>query len=213
MLNSEVVSLNNNLLEVEIGNHTIEITDKNNCTKQLDFEIKPAETAQINMQSFDAKCGLPTGRIEYNIFSNRTISDINWTNSHNNTISSLENLSGNWYFVSFKDEENCIYTDSIEVLATDCNSVLEVPNVFTPNDDGMNDLFQVNAKNILAFSAIIVNRWGRKVFTWNDYTSGWNGKLNGVGSDLSSGVYYYVIKAIGEDGSHFDLKGHFYLER
>lgn len=213
LLNSELVSLVDNSLEVELGFHSMEISDKNNCLQKVEFEIKEAELSEININSFDEKCGSQDGRIEYNILSNREIKEINWTNSQNQSLSSLENLSADWYFVNFSDEKNCVFKDSVELFSSDCYSFIEVPNVFTPNNDGINDLFGVNAKSILIFSGTIVNRWGRQVFSWKDFAWGWNGKLNGIGNDLSSGVYYYLIKATGEDGKFFDLKGHFYLER
>jgi len=73
-------------------------------------------------------------------------------------------------------------------------------------------MFKVKANNLVSFSGIVMNRWGRQVFAWSDYTEGWNGRLHGTGNELTSGVYFYLIKAIGEDGQVFNLQGTIYLE-
>ncbi len=91
-------------------------------------------------------------------------------------------------------------------------SLLEVPNVFTPNDDGYNDLFIVQHSSLKNFHGIILNRAGQKVFEWRDPDIGWDGKLQG-GNDATAGAYYYIIKAIGWDGKKYDLKGTMYLFR
>jgi gliding motility-associated-like protein len=90
-----------------------------------------------------------------------------------------------------------------------------VPNIFTPNGDGINDFYQVKAQTLLEFKGVIVNRWGREVFTWEnweDVEAGWDGKLSG-GSDATPGVYYYIIKAVGIDGREYDVQGPLHLMR
>ena len=72
-------------------------------------------------------------------------------------------------------------------------SSLYVPNAFTPNDDGVNDVFKVEAIGLIEFEAVIFNRWGQEIYKWNDVADGWNGmKYNG--SNLSQeDVYVYKI--------------------
>ncbi|MCX7955369.1 MAG: gliding motility-associated C-terminal domain-containing protein, partial [Bacteroidales bacterium] len=89
--------------------------------------------------------------------------------------------------------------------------VLKVPNVFTPNGDGINDEFIRHGKSIEEFECRIYNRWGRKVYEWNDITKGWNGKIDGNKGEASPGVYYYIIKAKDKKGKNYDLNGYFYL--
>lgn len=91
-------------------------------------------------------------------------------------------------------------------------SLLEVPNVFTPNQDGYNDLFIVQHSSLKNFHGIVLNRAGQKVFEWRDPARGWDGKLQG-GNDATPGAYYYIIRAEGWDGRKYDLKGTFYLFR
>ncbi len=115
-----------------------------------------------------------------------------------------------------RDLPECRDTAFLETcIKVDNASKLEVPNVFSPNADGINDFFQVKAQTINTFSGIIVNRWGRTVYeweNWQDYEAGWNGKLSG-GTDAAPGVYYYVIKAIGMDEVEYNLQGPLHLMR
>jgi gliding motility-associated-like protein len=100
-------------------------------------------------------------------------------------------------------------------IPIDDASKLEIPNVFSPNGDGINDFFQVKAQTLRSFNGMIINRYGRTVFewtNWQDYEAGWDGKING-GSDASPGVYYFVIKAVGMDDQEYEEQGPLHLVR
>lgn len=74
-----------------------------------------------------------------------------------------------------------------------------VPNVFTPNGDGMNDEFRVAYRSIREFHCWIYNRWGHLVYSWDDPAKGWDGTING--RPAPEGAYYYVIRALGTDAA------------
>lgn len=74
-------------------------------------------------------------------------------------------------------------------------SLVNVPNVFTPNGDGVNDVFRVQMLSVTSFHAVIINRWGRKVYEWSDPDGGWDGRINGTYA--SPGTYYYIVTARG----------------
>lgn len=84
-------------------------------------------------------------------------------------------------------------------------SKLQCPNAFSPNGDGINDLWKVSYKSIVKFECTIFNRWGVKIIELNDPSEGWDGTYKG--KTVNSGVYYYVIKAVGSDGVKYDLAG------
>ncbi|MFA9371204.1 MAG: gliding motility-associated C-terminal domain-containing protein [Labilibaculum antarcticum] len=92
-------------------------------------------------------------------------------------------------------------------------SLVQVPNVFTPNGDGRNDVFRVKSQSLKSFSATIINRWGRVVYSWNNPDEGWNGKVNGKWA--TPGTYFYVITATGreEQKKKYTKKGSFMLIR
>ena len=85
-------------------------------------------------------------------------------------------------------------------------SKLEFPNAFSPNGDGINDKYQAKKdyKSIVSFRAIILNRWGQKLYEWDDPAGGWDGKYNG--HDVAQGVYFVLVKAKGADGVEYNFK-------
>lgn len=86
------------------------------------------------------------------------------------------------------------------------SSVLNVPNAFSPNGDGVNDTLRVKPdyRSIISFHGYIFNRQGVKLFEWTDITKGWDGTHNG--KPVADGVYYLKIEALGADGKHYDIK-------
>ncbi|RUT79440.1 gliding motility-associated C-terminal domain-containing protein [Ancylomarina longa] len=92
-------------------------------------------------------------------------------------------------------------------------SLVQVPNVFTPNGDGQNDVWRIKSQSLNKFHAIVFNRWGRVIFEWKNPNEGWNGKINGKWA--TPGTYFYVITATGreEPTKKYTKKGSFMLIR
>lgn len=103
-------------------------------------------------------------------------------------------------------------TDTIEFIMDEpyriniSESKLEFPNAFTPNGDGINDIFKVKEghQSIISFEAQVFNRWGKKLYEWNDIEGGWDGKSGS--SEVPDGAYYLVVKAQGADGKSYNFK-------
>ena len=121
-----------------------------------------------------------------------------------------------YLIVMNRDLQECRDTAFLdECVFVDKASKLEVPNIFSPNGDGINDYFQVTAQTLKTFSGKIVNRYGRVVFEWTDWENedaGWDGRLNGT-TKATPGVYYYIIEAEGYDGVTYPLEGALHLVR
>lgn len=85
-------------------------------------------------------------------------------------------------------------------------SLLEMPNAFSPNGDGHNDIYRAkpNHQSIISFRATIFNRWGQKLYSWNDVNGGWDGKVNG--KTVKDGVYYVNVVAKGADGFEYKIR-------
>ncbi|MGE5425013.1 MAG: gliding motility-associated C-terminal domain-containing protein, partial [Syntrophothermus sp.] len=80
-------------------------------------------------------------------------------------------------------------------------------NAFSPNDDGINDIFRITGLpggNITKFSLQIFDRWGRRLFFTNDPLEGWNGKCNGEA--CPGGVYAWII-TYDDDKTRITNKG------
>lgn len=85
-------------------------------------------------------------------------------------------------------------------------SKLEMPNVFTPNGDGINDIYRAKEgyQSIVSFKAAVFNRWGKRLHRWTDPADGWDGTLGG--QPVPAGAYYCVVKAVGADGVKYNFK-------
>jgi gliding motility-associated-like protein len=90
-----------------------------------------------------------------------------------------------------------------------------LPNVFTPNSDGLNDFFQIKAEHASTcstnFNIQIFDRWGVLMFNSNDFNFRWDGHAKS-GKEAAAGVYYYVLKG-DFTYSSFSYKGFVQLER
>lgn len=89
--------------------------------------------------------------------------------------------------------------------------LLDVPNAFTPNGDGINDKIFVRGYGISKMTWKIYNRWGQKVFETNDRTQGWDGTFKG--SLQPKEVYHYVLSVQYIDNTKYDKKGDITLLR
>lgn len=102
----------------------------------------------------------------------------------------------------------CLATDSVEITYKPCgNSVyaLEMPNVFTPNGDGLNDLFvPIFEQGLLNAHLTILNRWGNTIFT-GTLQGGWNGLASETA--CTEGIYFYSVDYQVADGSEHIVYG------
>jgi gliding motility-associated-like protein len=106
-------------------------------------------------------------------------------------------------------------TDTATIFITvidDIPTKLVIPNVFTPNGDGNNDIFLANSFGIKNYECSIFDRWGLKMFETDNVHIGWDGKTTS-GNSVSAGTYYYIIKATGIDQKNYDKKGFLLLTR
>lgn len=104
--------------------------------------------------------------------------------------------------------EGCWYTDSIKVSYESCNCKMVVPNVFTPNGDGINDQFELSTNcEVLSFSMNVYNRWGNFVFSSNQWNTFWTGENH------LPGVYFFVSEYQLANGKTEVVKGHVTLVR
>jgi gliding motility-associated-like protein len=91
-------------------------------------------------------------------------------------------------------------------------SELIIPNVFTPNGDGINDIFHLKSLGLSFINAEVYDRWGLKLYSWNATDGGWDGRAPS-GENAADGTYFYIIKAKGVDGKEYKLNGGFTLLR
>lgn len=109
---------------------------------------------------------------------------ITWNNDFNDSIIITENQ---WIEVSVTNNgSGCVYNDSIYIVSVNCHD--DLPNIFTPNGDGINDFFIIDEAIIYPNNYLVItNRWGNIVFEEHGYRN----TFGGYG--LTDGVYFYVF--------------------
>lgn len=103
---------------------------------------------------------------------------------------------GNYQVRLWVSNDHCT-SDSTTIDVSISSSRLLVPNVFSPNGDGINDEFRVMYTSLSEFHCWVYNRWGHLVYEWTDPAKGWDGTIGG--RPAAEGAYYYVIRAKGTD--------------
>ncbi|MBI2721788.1 MAG: gliding motility-associated C-terminal domain-containing protein [Bacteroidetes bacterium] len=114
------------------------------------------------------------------------------------------------YVIESINEFGCKAKDEVCIDVT-IDFGVYIPNAFTPNDDGLNDVFLVYGYSISDVNMEIYDRWGEKLFTSGDQKIGWNGIYKGT--LCKNDVYVYKVKYKGLDGKFHAKTGHVTLTR
>jgi gliding motility-associated-like protein len=105
----------------------------------------------------------------------------------------------------------CSKSDEIVINYSDCNEVLYIPNIFSPNGDGQNDVLYARGEGVEEFVFIIYDRWGERVFETKNISDGWDGNFRGKQCDPA--VFAYYVKVVFESGIEDRRKGTITLVR
>lgn len=110
------------------------------------------------------------------------------------------------YVLTVINEFGCQQSDSV-IIRVGCNDdVVFIPNAFSPNEDGLNELFYVRSNGIREVEYIrVFDRWGKLLFETNSLANGWDGKFNG--KPVNPGVYVYTLKATCSNGQPILMQG------
>ncbi|PCJ25132.1 MAG: hypothetical protein COA97_08265, partial [Flavobacteriales bacterium] len=98
----------------------------------------------------------------------------------------------------------------LDYFQVEYNAILSIPNIFTPNNDGFNDIWKINGE---VKEVSIYNRWGNQIFFSNQNFIGWNGNTKS-GQPCNDGIYYYIVTTLSnEDNTLQTHKGSITLLR
>ncbi|MFN7014696.1 MAG: gliding motility-associated C-terminal domain-containing protein, partial [Bacteroidia bacterium] len=217
-----------------VGGYTITIEDANGCQSQsapigISEQIITNAAFTANGQTEITEGLDPFDVIVQNNSTNATnylwdfgngITGTSPTGGQSQTITYVTIGEYEIVLIAYDSLPRCSDTTKIKVVVDGLSS-LELPNIFTPNGDGQNDVFipkpfdalsKTGTRNIVEYNCQIFDRWGKMVFETNDINTGWDGKRKG-GSQSSDGVYFWVVKAKGVDNQAYDLKGNITLIR
>lgn len=119
-----------------------------------------------------------------------------------------------WYYVLLDDGNGCIYSDSVRITVLDVfcyPPYLFLPNAFSPDGDGQNDVLYVRGIYIEELEFLIFDRWGNLVFETRDQNIGWDGTYKG--EKLKPGVFAYYLRILCYNKVEYFKKGNITLIR
>jgi gliding motility-associated-like protein len=160
-----------------------------------DTTISPGDAIQLN----------GSGGLSYLWIPSDYLSDANISNPICTPEDSIT------YILLVTNEFGCTSTDTVLVrLDIECGSIY-VPNAFSPNNDGKNDVFGVFNRCLTVIDLKVFNQWGNLVFETTDPTTRWDGTFSG--HDAESGIYSFYYKGTLSDETPVEGKGNFVLIR
>jgi len=156
------------------GEYQVTAFDGPACATTEILNIKVYPNPQISISAVDTLCSDQ----EVKLNAGTGFASYKWQDG--STEPQMVATAEGIYWVIVTDYNNCQATDS--VLLQPCELLLWMPNVFTPNGDGLNDEFMAKYRNDveITFQMQIFNKWGEQIFSTNDINIGWDGTYKGV---------------------------------
>ncbi|MBS1509928.1 MAG: PKD domain-containing protein [Bacteroidetes bacterium] len=201
------------------GNYPLRliVTNSSGCADTVDQTVLVYPLPQINAGP-DRVIGVgssvaitPTGSAVVNyLWSPAT--GLSCTSCYN-TIATPKNTTA--YTIRVTDANGCVNTDNINIVVVCNDKNVFIPNTFSPNNDGVNDIFYPRGTGLFTIKSMrIFNRWGEMVFQKvnlfpNDPSAGWDGRYNGRVQNAD--VYTYIIEIICENSQVLTYKGNITL--
>jgi len=178
------------------GIYTVQqIVSNNNGADTLTSTIEVNPTPTINAGlDVTIDLGESTTLIATGSVGTYTWSPPTWLSCYvcSSTTSTPEGSEGTIpYTVTIVDSNGCLASDEVSVTI-DQNITLFIPNVFSPNGDGNNDVFYVKGVGIQIINFLVYNRWGELMFESQNIGSGWDGTY--LGKSSPEGTYVYIIE-------------------
>lgn len=202
---------------LERGDYTVTITDANGCSLIQTFTIGSPPPNAVDARIIDGDASLFFGdtteigafNISANVPNNEIVSFV-WTeNSSLSCDTCAQSLAyplfTSLYQVVMTDIRGCIATDTVTIFVDTEDKILYVPNAFSPDGDGINDVFYVYGAGISGINFSVFNRWGEKVFQSNSQQLGWDGAYKGT--IMYPGAFVYYVEATYLDGDKKTKKG------
>lgn len=196
----------------QLGNVQLQLT----VTPQLCPQLANSVTLSITIASPQA--GLRMSPVNVIMGNNTTlnarqisgVSNYSWVPSTGLSNGSVSNPTVNinqeqLYYINMTTSSGCVTTDTLLVRVFAGWDIF-VPNVFSPNGDGVNDILNVNLVGVKSLRYFrIYNRWSKKVFETSDAGQGWDGRVNGVLQPMAT--YVWIAEGIDNNGQTVRKEG------
>lgn len=194
---------------------TVEVVNKSNgCSKSLNIPIEVGDPFFLDVEA-DPNATINEGEsVELHVVNVVPGVSYSWSNGEEGTSIVVSPEETTTYIVTGIDKDGCLASDTITVTVRNakCDETdVYIPNAFTPNGDGSNDIFIPRSHFIDEMELIIFNRWGQEIFKSTDKTVGWDGTFNG--KPVSPDAYAYYLKVICVNAETYLKRGNVTLIR
>ncbi len=189
------------------GKYSVTITDKNNCMRIDKIELKDTLMQYYKLTTTADSAVIWEGsttivRTTYYPQANYHWSPESVMKTPDNYFSEVTPLKTTVFRVTMTDGFGCEWYDSVKVEVKEiiCGEpYIFVPNAFTPNGDGKNDLLTVKGRFIKNLFFAVYDRWGEKMFETKNQSEGWDGVYKGELCDPAVYVYYLDAECINKE--------------
>lgn len=178
------------------GDYTLTIADSDGCTVESSFTIAGSSAFSLSAPEVTAAtCSQGNGTASFTSEENLSISieDLNLSVNSN----SLSNLAEGGYEAVVSNSAGCTDIVNFVIPPADGSCNIYIPNVFSPNNDGVNDIFKAYSDTeVILTEMLVFDRWGELIYQEEDVSTadlsvGWDGTFRG--REMEDGVYVYVI--------------------
>ena len=173
-----------------LGKYWVTVTDRYQCSGTDTTEIDHAAPSPSGFLPPDTTVCI------YTSFPLGPVSAFeNYSWSTGETTASIVVSEPGLYTLSVTDNDGCVGSDTININPKPCAEDIFVPNGFTPNGDGHNDVLRplnLNHERLARFHFTIFNRWGQRIFESRNSSLGWDGKFQGT--EMDTGVYVWQLE-------------------
>ena len=208
-----VEGLNSSMTFNQSGMQTVTLTvDENGCVNTFRADVMVSDIEMVSItpdQSIKIGSEIMLEAEASSLLNGAIIYEWEGLTGESPLVSPTEQTT---YVVTATDEAGCSVTDEVTIDIILENTVI-IPNAFSPNEDGINDIFKVEGLNITNIEMGIYNRWGNEVFRLvsSDNAQGWDGRWKDGKAPV--GLYVFYVQVTFEDGEIELLKGNVSLIR
>ena len=211
-LDGNSFQVGNSFTNLSAGNYTIQVIDEDGCSNMSPVEL--TTVSGLKILSLDAEptlCGQRTGSFKVSYEGGVQPVTISVNNGLPQTEELFSELAAGAYQVHMYDAGGCSIDTTLFISQTDCP--VYIPNIFSPNGDGINDLFQIQTadKNeVMITRFFIFDRWGNNVYERfnlpiHSSTGWWDGTFKRF--TMNPGVFAYYLEVEFENGIRETYKG------
>lgn len=199
------------LTGLKAGTYKVTVKDGANATKTSNDIIitEPATALKITARVKPVSIAGNDGEVITTVTGGTPAYQYRWNNGSTN--SSLTSLAQGSYSITVTDSRGCTANATFNVNPSAGSECFTSQRVFTPNGDGINELFVINCAETLSNQLLVFNRWNQLVFKADNYANNWLG-TDQQGINLPDGVYFWVLKDVSGVTSAV-YKGHVTLLR